>query len=279
MNNRWRAAALKELRLWPRWRLRRSREEVSEVRAQRSEGKASFPSVQGPVAAAGGWGRGSSPTTTLRPEAAPALAWEAASAPGGDVGRRSRILEMDWTALKACVAQCTDCKLAQGRTRTVFGVGDEQAAWLFVGEGPGAEEDARGEPFVGQAGKLLDSMLAAIGLKRGEDVYIANVVKCRPPGNRTPAPEEMERCEPYLERQIELIRPRLIIALGRVAAQSLLKSEATIASLRRKVHRYRGTPLIVTYHPAYLLRNLPDKAKAWEDLVFALQTMQQLKGG
>lgn len=192
-------------------------------------------------------------------------------------GGASPVQSMDWPELKAAVAACTACGLHRTRTRTVFGVGDEKAEWLFVGEGPGAEEDARGEPFVGQAGKLLDNMLAAIGLKRGENVYIANVVKCRPPGNRNPEPGEAHVCEPYLSRQIELIRPRLIIALGKVSAQSLLGAEATIASLRGRVHRYRDIALIVTYHPAYLLRNLPDKAKSWEDLCLAVETMRSLK--
>jgi DNA polymerase len=159
----------------------------------------------------------------------------------------------------------------------VFGVGDEHAEWLFVGEGPGAEEDARGEPFVGQAGKLLDNMLAAIRLKRGNNVYIANIVKCRPPGNRTPEPAEAHACEPYLERQIALLRPRLIVALGKVAANNLLGTEATIGSLRGRVLDYRGIALIVTYHPAYLLRNLADKSKAWEDLCFAVDTMNTLR--
>lgn len=189
----------------------------------------------------------------------------------------SRAAGMDWPQLKAAVAGCTACVLHKQRKQAVFGVGDEKAEWLFVGEGPGAEEDARGEPFVGQAGKLLDSMLASIDLKRGDNVYIANVVKCRPPGNRTPEPGEAQACEPYLARQIELIGPKLIIALGRVAAQNLLGSEATISSMRGRVHRYRGTPLIVTYHPAYLLRNLVDKAKTWEDLCFAVDAMQSLK--
>ncbi|MEW5710487.1 MAG: uracil-DNA glycosylase [Pseudomonadota bacterium] len=272
-----REAALKALGLWPRWRLRQQKPEVT---GRPFGEEAASLSVQVPIAKAAARREQDSSLLPQRQPGAPAALEEvspAASPQGAD--RRSRILGMNWAALKDCVAQCADCKLAHARTRTVFGVGDENAEWLFVGEGPGAEEDARGEPFVGQAGKLLDSMLAAIGLKRGENVYIANVVKCRPPGNRTPAPEEMERCEPYLERQIELIRPRLIVALGRVAAQSLLKTDASIASLRRKVHRYRGTPLIVTYHPAYLLRNLPDKAKAWEDLVFAVETMRRLKAG
>ena len=153
------------------------------------------------------------------------------------------------------------------------GVGDVAAQWLFVGEAPGADEDARGEPFVGQAGRLLDSMLAALGLSRGHNVYIANVLKCRPPNNRTPEPREAEACRPYLERQIELIRPRLIVALGKSAASLLLGTDATIASLRGRLHAYRGVPLLVTYHPAYLLRNLPDKAKAWEDLLLAQRTV------
>jgi DNA polymerase len=184
---------------------------------------------------------------------------------------------MEWGELKTCVASCVDCGLHAKRNKTVFGVGDEQASWLFVGEGPGADEDAQGEPFVGQAGKLLDSMLAAIKLRRGTDVYIGNIVKCRPPGNRNPEPGEALACEPYLHRQIELIQPKLIVALGRVAALNLLAREATIASLRGRVHAYRGIPLIVTYHPAYLLRNLPDKAKAWADLCFAVDTMRGLK--
>lgn len=188
--------------------------------------------------------------------------------------REELILRMDWAALKAKVAGCTDCRLRATCKQTVFGVGDERAAWLLVGEAPGAEEDRLGEPFVGQAGKLLDNMLAAIGLKRGENVYVANVLKCRPPGNRNPAPDEVARCSPYLARQIELIRPKLVVAMGRFAAQALLNTDATIASLRGSVHRYAGVPLVVTYHPAYLLRNLPDKAKAWADLRFAVKAMQ-----
>lgn len=191
--------------------------------------------------------------------------------------RADEILRMDWAQLKASVAACTACALAPTRTRTVFGVGDEAADWLFVGEGPGADEDARGEPFVGQAGKLLDNMLGAIGLRRGEDVYIANIVKCRPPGNRNPAPGEAHACKPYLQRQIELIRPRLIVALGRVAVTHLLETDAAISTLRQRSHDYRGTPVVVTYHPAYLLRNLPDKAKAWEDLCYARELMTTFK--
>jgi len=193
--------------------------------------------------------------------------------------RRSGIMAMQWIELKARVAGCTDCALHQKRAKTVFGVGDENADWLFIGEGPGAEEDAKGEPFVGQAGRLLDNMLAAIGLKRGEGVYIANCVKCRPPSNRNPEAAEALACEPYLHRQIELIRPRLIVALGKVAASNLLATDASIASLRGRLHRYQGTPLIVTYHPAYLLRSLPEKAKAWEDLCFAVRAMRDLREG
>ena len=181
-----------------------------------------------------------------------------------------------WIELKAMVSGCTACGLHKTRTQTVFGVGDENADWMLIGEAPGAEEDRLGEPFVGQAGKLLDNMLAAIGLERGENVYIANVLKCRPPGNRNPEPEEVARCSPHLARQIELVRPKLIVAMGRFAAQTLLATDASIASLRGRVHAYAGVPLIVTYHPAYLLRTLPDKAKAWADLVFARKTMAGL---
>lgn len=195
------------------------------------------------------------------------------AARNGDPGP---VAGMDWPALKACVADCRACGLHAGRNQTVFGVGDENADWLFVGEGPGADEDAQGEPFVGQAGRLLDNMLAAIALKRGANVYIANIVKCRPPGNRNPQQEEAQACSAYLQRQIELIRPKLIIALGKVAAVNLLGRDASIASLRGQVHAYRGIPLIVTYHPAYLLRTLSDKAKAWEDLCFATDTMRGL---
>ena len=190
--------------------------------------------------------------------------------------RTARILRMDWAELTAVVATCQACPLAKTRTNTVFGVGDQQADWLIVGEAPGAEEDARGEPFVGQGGKLLDNMFASVGLKRGENVYIANVLKCRPPGNRNPNPSEVAKCAPHLQRQIELIRPKLIIAMGRFAVQALLETDATIASLRGKLHRYRGVPLIVSYHPAYLLRSLTEKAKAWEDLCFARRTMAGL---
>jgi DNA polymerase len=190
--------------------------------------------------------------------------------------REARIARMNWIELKAAVAGCEACSLAKTRTQTVFGVGGEMADWLFIGEAPGAEEDARGEPFVGQAGKLLDNMLASIGLQRGANVYIANVLKCRPPNNRNPEPFEVAQCSAHLLRQVDLVQPRLIVALGRFAAQTLLDTDASIASLRGRVHRFHELPAIVTYHPAYLLRSLPDKAKAWADLCLARKTMQQL---
>ena len=181
-----------------------------------------------------------------------------------------------WIELKQAVPSCTACALHKTRTQTVFGVGDENADWLLVGEAPGAEEDRLGDPFVGQAGRLLDNMLAAIGLNRRENVYIANVLKCRPPGNRNPEPDEVAKCTPFLLQQIGLIQPKLIVAMGRFAAQTLLDTDASIASLRGRLHRYAGVPLVVTYHPAYLLRNLPDKSKAWADLVLARKTMAGL---
>jgi DNA polymerase len=189
--------------------------------------------------------------------------------------RAARIARLDFDAFADDVAACTACGLCRTRSRAVPGVGDAQAEWMFIGEAPGAEEDARGEPFVGQAGRLLDNMLAAIGLDRRKGVYIANVLKCRPPNNRTPEPLEVDACRPYLERQIDLIQPRLIVALGRSAASTLLGVDASIASLRGRVHRLHGRPLVVTYHPAYLLRNLPDKAKAWEDLLFARRVLRE----
>jgi len=179
----------------------------------------------------------------------------------------------DWPTLKTQVRDCQLCKLRAGCTQTVLGVGDEQADWLFVGEGPGADEDARGEPFVGQAGKLLDNMLAAIQLKRGDNVYIANIVKCRPPENRTPDKDEVAHCLPYLQQQIALIQPKLIVALGKTAANALLGHEATLSSLRNKVYDYHGIPLIITYHPAYLLRSPSEKSKAWQDLCLAVATL------
>ncbi|MBN3753429.1 uracil-DNA glycosylase [Paraburkholderia sp. Tr-20389] len=182
---------------------------------------------------------------------------------------------LDWTALEARVSACERCRLCERRTNTVFGVGDREADWMLIGEAPGENEDKQGEPFVGQAGKLLDNMLRSLDLARGTNVYIANVIKCRPPGNRNPEPDEVARCEPYLQRQVALVKPKLIVALGRFAAQSLLKTEASISSLRGRVHEYEGVPVVVTYHPAYLLRSLGDKAKSWQDLCLARDTWQK----
>jgi DNA polymerase len=190
--------------------------------------------------------------------------------------RTAAIAAMGWAELKQAVADCTACELCKARKQAVLGVGDIEADWLFVGEGPGAEEDERGEPFVGQSGKLLDNMLAAIDLKRGSNVYIANSVKCRPPDNRAPEPGETAACWPFLARQVELLQPKLIVTLGRPAAQTLLQQDVKISAARGMTHDFAGIPLIVTYHPAYLLRNLPDKAKAWEDLCFMRKTMQGL---
>ncbi|MBL0729776.1 uracil-DNA glycosylase [Piscinibacter sp. HJYY11] len=187
---------------------------------------------------------------------------------------------MDWAALRAAVSGCTACKLCSGRTNTVFGVGHERAHWMIVGEAPGEQEDRQGEPFVGKSGMLLDNMLRAVGLTRSdappaEQVYIANTVKCRPPGNRNPEPAELAQCEPFLIRQIALVQPRLILAMGRFAVQSLLRSDEPIGRLRGRVHQYQGVPLVVTYHPAYLLRNPEDKAKSWDDLCLARELLSK----
>ena len=187
----------------------------------------------------------------------------------------TEINSRDWAELEAAVRSCTKCALHATRTQTVFGVGDCRAQWMFIGEAPGGDEDRQGEPFVGRAGQLLNAILFAMGLKR-EEVYIANVIKCRPPGNRDPQPEEVIQCEPYLLRQIELIKPRLIVALGRHAAHSLLKTEVPLGKLRGQRLSYHGTPLIVTYHPAYLLRNPADKRKVWDDLCLARKVMASM---
>jgi uracil-DNA glycosylase family 4 len=279
---------LREMGLWPVWRLRsRTAGLLAMVSADDSP---TLDGVTGSAEVSSNQRAGQAPVRQAQGRLRPVV--NAQDRPGSgqvslgagagartspDAARRSQILSMDWEQLKTSVAVCVSCQLHAKRTQAVFGVGDPHADWLFVGEGPGAEEDRLGEPFVGQAGKLLDNMLRAIGLKRGHGVYIANAVKCRPPGNRNPEPGEIAECEPFLTRQIELIKPKLIVVLGKIAAQALLKTDASIASLRGRMHQYRGVPLIVTYHPAYLLRNLPDKAKAWADLCFARQTMRQLQ--
>ena len=211
-----------------------------------------------------------------------------AEAPGARPGSAAAALSaLGWPELREAVAACRACGLCERRTQTVFGVGSTQAQWMVVGEAPGEQEDREGEPFVGAAGQLLDRMLAALQLTRAQEpgtpperqVYIANTLKCRPPGNRNPAPDELARCEPFLVRQIELLKPRIILAMGRFAVQALLRSDEPIGRLRGRVHRYQGVPLVVTYHPAYLLRNLPEKAKAWDDLCLAAEVFERPPAG
>ena len=208
--------------------------------------------------------------------AAPAVVASAPTAVPAVGQRPAGVDQMDWDALRTAVTGCEACGLCRSRQHTVFGTGDPSASWMVVGEAPGEQEDLQGEPFVGAAGRLLDNMLRAVGRSRtgqGEQgAYIANVLKCRPPANRNPAPEEVAQCEPYLARQVALVRPRLIVAMGRFAVQSLLQTTEPIGRLRGRVHRYQGVPLIVTYHPAYLLRTPADKAKAWDDLCLAMDT-------
>jgi DNA polymerase len=217
-----------------------------------------------------------------RPSGSPAEASTPASPAGHGVDdRAAHIATLEWPALREAVAACRACSLCESRRQTVFGVGGQHARWMVVGEAPGEQEDRQGEPFVGAAGQLLDRMLAALGLTReaqgvdaAQQVYIANTLKCRPPGNRNPAAEELAACEPFLMRQIELVQPQIILAMGRFAVQSLLRSHEAIGKLRGRVHRYQGVPLVVTYHPAYLLRNLPEKARAWQDLCLAAATAE-----
>jgi uracil-DNA glycosylase len=221
--------------------------------------------------------RARSPAASPAPNAAPAPATPPAGPPATDVAA------LDWPALRETVAACRACSLCESRRQTVFGVGSPRARWLIVGEAPGEQEDREGEPFVGAAGRMLDRMLHALQLTRAADgpendaqrVYIANTLKCRPPANRNPAPDELAKCLPYLERQITLLQPRLILAMGRFAVQALLGSDQAIGKLRGRVHRperFGATPVIVTYHPSYLLRSPLEKAKAWEDLCLAAET-------
>ena len=195
---------------------------------------------------------------------------------------RIEVAGLGWPALRAAVADCRACTLCGSRRQTVFGVGSQQAHWLIVGEAPGEEEDLRGEPFVGKSGQLLDRMLHALGLTRSDEagadpvrqVYIANTLKCRPPRNRNPEPAELAQCEPYLVRQIELLKPKVILAMGAFAIKTLLRSAEPVGKLRGRVHRYQGVPTIVTYHPAYLLRSPAEKAKSWADLCLAADTAE-----
>lgn len=207
------------------------------------------------------------PAPALPPARPAPVATEVALRPTG-------VAAMDWPTLCEAVASCQACGLCRSRRHTVFGVGHAQAHWMIIGEAPGEQEDLKGEPFVGKAGQLLDNMLRAVGLTRADapaeqQVFIANVLKCRPPMNRNPEPQEVAQCEPFLKRQVELVRPKLILAMGRFAVQSILQTGEPIGRLRGRVHQYHGVPVVVTYHPAYLLRNPLDKARAWDDLCLA----------
>ncbi len=278
-----REAVLRELNLYPLW-VRRVPVAVDPIENQSaivtrpdapppldaSQGKNQVEHLATPFAAP--------PSDTLYARHDIAQAGIVADAKTAEAESPLTMGDISWPELKQRVRDCSSCKLRAGCTQTVFGVGDQNADWLFVGEGPGAEEDAQGEPFVGQAGMLLDNMLMAIKLKRGKNVYIGNIVKCRPPGNRAPEADEIRQCLPYLQRQIELIQPKLIVALGKVASNALLGRDATLASLRGKVHDYNGIPLIVTYHPAYLLRTPSEKAKTWQDLCLAVKVQQERSG-
>ncbi|WP_374681409.1 uracil-DNA glycosylase [Accumulibacter sp.] len=256
---------LNEMGLPSQWRLR-------EQAALRRGGTAAFAGPPAATTPAASEAMAAVPVVAAAADApSPPAVSRSAGPPDDD--REQQIARLDWDGLRDSVAGCRACALCQERRQAVLGVGDTAADWLFIGEGPGAEEDLRGEPFVGPAGKLLDAMLAAIDLQRGENVYIANAVKCRPPGNRTPEAAEMATCAPYLRRQITLIQPRLIVLLGRAAAHAVLGDVGSLASLRGQTFEYReadgsatGIPVIVSYHPAYLLRTLQDKAKAWDDL-------------
>ena len=273
---------LKEMGITPVWKLRDAvAADAGDTQFQASD--ATKPLVQADVgrmkpeiriqSASSGSALSNFATPGQRPALRSANAPALAPAEAGE--RAAQIARMEWPQLKEAVAACQACGLCQGRSNTVFGSGDERAKWMIIGEAPGQEEDRLGEPFTGQAGKLLDSMLAALDLQRHVSVYIANVLKCRPPGNRDPQPAEVAACAPHLERQIALLQPQLIVLMGRFAAQTILQTDASIASLRGRVFTYRGTPAIVTYHPAYLLRSLTEKAKAWEDLLFARRTFAQ----
>jgi len=220
------------------------------------------------------------PEAPVAPPTPSAKAFAAPAPPRAEGDERARHIAMlDWPALREAVVACTACGLCHGRRQTVFGVGNPRARWMIVGEAPGEQEDLKGEPFVGPAGQLLDNMLRALELTREEatpeqQVFIANTLKCRPPRNRNPEPAELAMCEPFLQRQIELVRPRLILAMGRFAVDALLRSSEPIGKLRGRVHRYQGVPLVVSYHPAYLLRNPAEKAKAWDDLCLAAATVE-----
>ncbi|UFU09619.1 uracil-DNA glycosylase [Ideonella dechloratans] len=235
-----------------------------------------------PAVTQGGEPAPAHPVVSARtPPAAPAAA--AVPPPSAPSPQAAGVAAMDWPALREAVAGCQACALCESRRNTVFGVGHPSAEWMIVGEAPGEQEDKQGEPFVGAAGQLLDAMLQAVGLTRSEadaahQVFIANTLKCRPPRNRNPQPEELAQCAPFLHRQIALVRPKVLLAMGRFAIQQLLGRDEPIGRLRGQVHDYHGTPVIVTYHPAYLLRQPTEKAKAWEDLCLAVSVYRQRQG-
>jgi uracil-DNA glycosylase family 4 len=216
-------------------------------------------------------------TAALPDAGAAEQAVTSATTAGNALEEETEVSALAWPELESRVACCTRCVLHETRTRTVFGTGSRTADWMIIGEAPGADEDRQGEPFVGRAGQLLTAMIAAIGCRR-EEVYITNILKCRPPGNRDPLPEEVACCHDYLERQIQLVGPALILVVGRIAAHNLLQTDLPIGRLRGRVHRYGkgGIPLVVTYHPAYLLRSPLEKRKSWEDLQLAQQVYRGL---
>jgi DNA polymerase len=274
MKNDIRERMLLDMGLGPLWKSRAPEAPAQGVPSPdiASPQVAATPARPQAVSGAGAPAEGAAPAapSAARAQAGPlAPGSGVVSEAGKHAERAAAIARMDWPALRDAVAECAACGLCKTRKNTVFGVGDESADWMIIGEAPGAEEDARGEPFVGQAGQLLDAMLAALDMRRDRKVYIANVLKCRPPGNRNPEPGEVAQCVPHLLRQVQLVRPRVILLMGRFAAQAILGTDASIASLRGRRHVFGGTDVVVTYHPAYLLRTLADKSKAWEDLLFA----------
>ena len=215
------------------------------------------------------WALRNQPSAEVIEDTAESVVDDVAVAEVSGISEVADVRQLDWRALQSTVASCTACALHESRTNTVFGIGDHHAQVMVIGEAPGADEDQQGEPFVGSAGQLLNNMLLAIGFRR-EQVYIANILKCHPPGNRDPQPEEVSQCESYLKRQIAMVNPKVILAVGRIAALNLLKVETPVGKMRGKLYQYGDTPVVVTYHPAYLLRKLSEKAKSWDDLRLAL---------
>lgn len=254
---------LAEMGIKPIWTLRPVAAQASPPSAQIAENRSEAPSLP------------QAPATLPKMAATKGANSPTPAAAAGFVTAALPPIEAaDWPTLAHAVADCRACPLGAERRQAVLGVGDVRPDWLFIGEGPGAEEDRIGEPFVGQAGKLLDAMLASLDLARGNKVYIANAVKCRPPANRTPEAQEIATCRPYLLRQIALLQPGIIVLLGKPAAASVLGYDGPLAGARGRRHDFQGIPVVVTYHPAYLLRNLTEKAKAWEDLLFARRLLR-----